>query len=279
MVAGGMPERPYEAPPEPTGNYMNTNTGLGKKYLTIADSEELRMGDNDGDFTVSFALRYGDNDGNWNNMLHKGNSDGERTPAMWRYPGQNGIHARITGPNNGNDGVDKSGNLDYGVWTYITYLKKGRTLSVWYDGVKDSEKALAGPITSNNGPLYFGGDPWYYSCVNADFDNLQIHMKALSDEEIQVTATGAILFNDELVLAYDFGSIIDGVVQDLSPNGNHGTVNGDLTFPVGGAPEGKTVLVLPEPGQYMSVDGTSDMLEIAHTDELALGQDNADFTV
>jgi hypothetical protein len=81
------------------------------------------------------------------------------------------------------------------------------------------------------------------------------------------------------VLAYDFGSIVDGVVQDLSSYQNHGTATGNCNFPEGGAPEGYSELDLSDPGVYWSIDGTSDMLEIAHTDELALGQDNADFTV
>ena len=81
------------------------------------------MGKDNADFTVSFAVRYGTNSGNWNSMLHKGNGDGERTPAFWRYPGQNGIHARISTTGSANDGIDKSGNLDDGEWHYITYLK------------------------------------------------------------------------------------------------------------------------------------------------------------
>ncbi len=81
------------------------------------------------------------------------------------------------------------------------------------------------------------------------------------------------------MLAFDFGEIVDGVVKDLSSYQNHGTVGGGATFPEGGAPEGNHDLDLSDPGVYWSVDGTSDMLEIAHTDALALGQDNADFTV
>ncbi len=71
---------------------------------------------------------------------------------------------------------------------------------------------LAGTSVSNNGPLYIGGNPRYESLHGGGYDNVQIHNKALTESEIQMTATGAILFNDNLVLAYDFGSIVDGVV-------------------------------------------------------------------
>jgi hypothetical protein len=105
--------------------------------------------------------------------------------------------------------------------------------------VKDSEVGI-GVTSGNNGPLYIGGDPWYRSLTNAGYDNFQIHTRALTEEEIQTTAGGAILFNKNLVLAFDFGEISDNKVRDLSPYGNDGTING-VTFPKGGAYEGYVV--------------------------------------
>ena len=55
FLDGGYPELEYEAPPEPTGNYMFTRDS--SMYLVIPDSEELRLGDGDTEFTVSWAMR------------------------------------------------------------------------------------------------------------------------------------------------------------------------------------------------------------------------------
>ena len=106
-------------------------------------------------------------------------------------------------------------------------------------------------------------------------------MKALSESEIQTCAEGAILFNDELVAAFDFSGVNldDNTIKDISPYGNHGTIVGGPTFPEGGAPEGHYALDLGEPGVYMEVDGSANYLEVAHTEDLELGKDNADFTV
>ncbi len=70
--------------------------------------------------------------------------------------------------------------------------------------MKDSEVGI-GVTSGNNGPLYIGGDPWYQSLTNVGYDNFQFHVKALDEEEIKQCASGAILFSDHLVLAYDFG--------------------------------------------------------------------------
>jgi hypothetical protein len=74
-------------------------------------------------------------------------------------------------------------------WYYITYLKKGNTLSLWYDGVKDSESGLA-PTVYNTGPIYIGKDPWYGGLNGAGYDNIQIHKRALTEDEIERTAAG-----------------------------------------------------------------------------------------
>ena len=101
MVAGGYPEKPYEAPPLPTGNYMLTSGGNGYLYVEYP-SPELELGTDNGEFTVSWTMQINNNDGDWRNIFHKGASDGERQPACWRYPGQNGLHARIDTASGGN---------------------------------------------------------------------------------------------------------------------------------------------------------------------------------
>lgn len=55
FVDGGYPEKPYEAPKEKVGKCMYTENS--NQYLIIPDSEELRMGENDADFTISWAMK------------------------------------------------------------------------------------------------------------------------------------------------------------------------------------------------------------------------------
>jgi hypothetical protein len=43
----------------------------------------------------------------------------------------------------------------------MTYLKKGSSLTMYYDGVAVGSETLAGKSQSNTGNLYIGKDPWY----------------------------------------------------------------------------------------------------------------------
>ncbi len=140
MVPGGYPEKPYEAPPLPTGNFMKISDG--NQYIEIPHSDSIAMGRDNGDFTVSWTMKIITNNGDWRNVFHKGASDGERQPACWRYPGQNGLHARIDTTSGGNQGIDKSTNVEYDRWYHYSYVKINGEVSIWIDGVKDSAAGI-----------------------------------------------------------------------------------------------------------------------------------------
>ena len=49
---------------------------------------------------------------------------------------------------------------------------------------------MSGDSVSNNGPLYIGKDPWYDGLAGGSFDNVQIHNRALTENEIKQAAAG-----------------------------------------------------------------------------------------
>ncbi len=194
----------------------------------------------------------------------------ERTPAIWKRPG--GVYARITTTSNWNEGINKAPEVKMNKWVYMTYMKKGSQLKMYYDGKVVGKETLSGKSKSNTGPLYIGKDPWYSGVTGAGFDNIQIHNRALTHDEIRHITYGQILFNDNLVLALDFSSsVTSGKVKDLSSYGHDVKVVGGLKMLSGGPPQ--------KPDYYMSFDGVSDYLVIPHTQALALGKDNGNFTV
>jgi hypothetical protein len=184
-------------------------------FIEIPHSDALQLGWDNGDFTVSFALIQTQELGSeWRNLMHKGNSDGERTFAIWKYYSNTGLHARISTDASGNDGIDASKVMDLNRWYYITYQKKGQKLNVYYDGEKVATDDIGGSV-GNDGSIYIGRDPWYNGVTGAGFDNIQIHNRALTDEQIKHTAAGFILLDDSCVLALDFsGGKVDGVFHD-----------------------------------------------------------------
>jgi hypothetical protein len=148
---------------------------------------------------------------------------------------------------------------------------------MYYDGVMVSTMTLAGTSVSNDGDLYIGRDPWWYGSTGAGFDNVQIHNRALTEEEIKQVAAGHLLLNENCVLALDFaeGETDTHTVTDLSGQNNVVTVKGQPVM--NGA--SYTVHETIDGGAYMTVDGVNDYLVIDHSESLALGKDGADFTV
>ncbi len=79
--------------------------------------------------------------------------------------------------------------MDYNRWYYITQLKEGNKMTIYYDGEQVGEMTLGGDSITNDGPLYIGKDPWYPGIIGG-YDNIQIHNRALSHEEIKQAASG-----------------------------------------------------------------------------------------
>ncbi len=116
----------------------------GASYLVIDHTDALDLGKDNGDFTVSFALLQTQEQGDWRNLIHKGNSNGERTPAIWKHYGNTGFHARISTTANGNEGISNSPAVELNRWYYLTYLKQGQSLRIYYDGVQVEAVHLQG---------------------------------------------------------------------------------------------------------------------------------------
>ena len=124
--AGGSPVTEYVPEPVFTGPGYMTVDGIND-YLVVDHTEALSLGQNNADFTVSFAMhQVVEADGAWKNLIHKGNSNGERTPAIWRYTTNTGLHPRCTTTGNSNDGIGVTAVMNLNQWYYITYLKQGR---------------------------------------------------------------------------------------------------------------------------------------------------------
>ena len=66
------------------------------------------------------------------------------------------------------------------------------------------------PSVANTGSLWIGRMIESYGVPQAGYDNFQVHNRALSSNEIKSAAAGNIIYNKNLVIAYDFN---DGVVD------------------------------------------------------------------
>ena len=66
------------------------------------------------------------------------------------------------------------------------------------------------PSVANTGSLWIGRIPEAYGVPEGGYDNFQVHNRALTSDEIKSTAAGNIIYNRNLIIAYNFN---DGVVN------------------------------------------------------------------
>ena len=66
------------------------------------------------------------------------------------------------------------------------------------------------PSVANIGSLWIGRTPETYGVPEAGFDNFQVHNRALTSDEILSAAVGNIIYNKNLVIAYDFNDEVVG---------------------------------------------------------------------
>ncbi|MEM6632597.1 MAG: PA14 domain-containing protein, partial [Bacteroidota bacterium] len=163
------------------------------KVLAVANSEahvlvnpkpQLQVGTEGKDFSIAFWINLTQSStGEWRSIMHKGESNSQRTFAMWMRPSDNRIHYRITTDANGNEGGDSQTPLPVNQWSHIAYVKEGQSLKLYINGVVDHETTLAGSTISNNGNLYFGDTPWYPAAVSM-MDDIRLYGYPISPSEI-----------------------------------------------------------------------------------------------
>ena len=56
---------------------------------------------------------------NWENVLHIGNNDQERSPGFWLHPNSYKLHVRLSDKSNWNAGYDPNASLQKGNWYKI----------------------------------------------------------------------------------------------------------------------------------------------------------------
>merc|ERR1712028_101978 len=91
-------------------------------------------------------------------MGAKGSSMSDHTPEIMLWPKERRIHARVSTDMNINEGLDSVTKLKLKRWTHVAYMYEGKLLSLFINGVKDSEVILKGTPLANNGTISIGKD-------------------------------------------------------------------------------------------------------------------------
>ena len=153
-------------------------------YVRVASKPQLQVGKDGQDFSVAFWMNLSQGStGQWRTLMHKGNSNTQRTFAMWLMPNSNQLHVAVSTDASWNQTVNSS-IIELDTWTHVTYVKEGGQLKLYLNGILDVERTLTGSSVSNDGNLYFGDTPWYSSNALGMLDDIRLYGKALNTSEI-----------------------------------------------------------------------------------------------
>ncbi|NND01705.1 MAG: LamG domain-containing protein [Acidimicrobiia bacterium] len=217
--------------------------------VSIPANEDLQVGDNDSDFSISAWLRLesGPTGVVRNNITAAG------VAQLGTASNTNQVIATIETAGGDTTAVSNA-TLSTGVWTHIALVRKGNDMKIYIDGALDKTKALGGSTSAGSGAMTFTGD-------TASIDDVKVHGGALSTAQVgDLTSPD---FPEALWAYYPF----DGNADDESGNGFDGVVTGTET-------------VSGVHGQALSFDGSaSDEVQIADDPALRPGDNDDDFTV
>ncbi|WP_346189740.1 LamG-like jellyroll fold domain-containing protein [Rubritalea halochordaticola] len=149
---------------------------------------EMNVGNEGEEFSVSFWIRlHSTHEPGYNSLIQKGDTSNDRTFGIYLNPDGQTLHARISSDTDPNEGIGASAaQLVPLQWSHVTYVHTANQIKLYINGKLDST-ANVGYSVSNDDPLYIGKSNWLRG-VNADFDDVMVHRRSLTDEEIEGVA-------------------------------------------------------------------------------------------
>lgn len=146
----------------------------------------LEVGRDNRDFTVSFWIYPNDTGSgtSWRQVLYKGQEGVNRTFGIWLYPDANTVHFRIATTGSWNDGGNSRTQLPTQRWSHLAYVKSGKMLRLYINGILDAEVQLQGDVVANSDPLFIGASP---SCASfkGGLAELRLYGFAVSSEDVE----------------------------------------------------------------------------------------------
>jgi hypothetical protein len=115
-------------------------------------------------FVLGFDLVVHGVANGWRNILHFGNANTERIPAVWTYSRSSKLHVRMGKKHGWNHGCDPPSQVPLGKSTHIEIRDVGGTFSVSFNGVVQCTVDYTGKVLSarTDRDVYVS-DPWHPS--------------------------------------------------------------------------------------------------------------------
>lgn len=175
----------------PTGknqdNYPYLNS-YGSAVIT--DSSSILDTDT---HSIFFMIRfnttssYGSNgySGSWDKIFSFNAGGSDRSPGIWRWPGERSLHWRYDPGNSGCDfGKTAAGTgyqFDIDTWYYVGVTKNGASTVMYVNGKQVGTGSVSSPKTSGSSAIYLYE---YYPTDLSSMGLIQVYNRVLSDDEV-----------------------------------------------------------------------------------------------
>ncbi len=214
-------------------------------------------------FTIEFWLRVYD-------VGDPEVAGGEQT-IIDKRDGQNGYNFRLAGPSFPlpifafvePGGVAAGDAIFRNLWSHIAITQGADSLKIYVNAtLMEANPNLY--ASNTNSPLRIGeflGYPGAYLGLHGDIDELRIWNEVHNQSVIQATMHAKLNGTEVGLAAYwDFDNQSEGIVSDVSPNGNDGTLMGNAILIDSDAPVG---FIPPIPPVGLRAYGKSQSIELA----------------
>ncbi len=203
-------------------------------FMMAPHKAQLELGREDKPFSLGFWIYLEEGPtGQQRLLMKKGNSSLENTFSLKLNENDNKILFQIT-TNNGVEGAVSNAALGLNKWQHIGYSFDGSQVQLYIDGVFDASFVPTATVEANNGPIYFGDDPWS-TPTRCKLDDIRIFNKAFDSTELgkSMMNTKPFAIGSEV---YSGGSL-DGTLSNLVIN-KHDIFTNNTQVPVEIALEG-----------------------------------------
>ncbi|MCP3976439.1 MAG: hypothetical protein GY720_18285 [bacterium] len=158
--------------------------GTSGNQIIVPNNAALRPGDGDSDFTVAYWFNLQEDfTGEERVVVQKGADDTQRTFYMAMRSRDNRMRFRLSTDVAESAGSNSTTHLTVGEWVHVTYVKRGDTLSLYFDGQLDQSRGIAGTVISNDGDLHFGDTAWS-GAASMLMDDFRIYRYGMSKTEV-----------------------------------------------------------------------------------------------
>jgi Concanavalin A-like lectin/glucanases superfamily len=134
----------------------DSNVGLGHGSVLADHSKFSSQSDA---YSLMFWIYPFGTASSWTNILHRGNENTERSPAIFFHPGTLQLRVRSGDRTDLNAGGDAPKPLALNTWSHVTVQHQSGSLRLLVDGQVSGEWKLKEPLQLD-APLY-AGSPWY----------------------------------------------------------------------------------------------------------------------